>query len=45
MLNRDDSLWYPSMKLFRQKSTGDWDSVLEELNENINNFLISYFKK
>lgn len=31
MLNRNDSPWYPSMRLFRQNKIGDWDNVLEEL--------------
>jgi tetratricopeptide (TPR) repeat protein len=38
LLNRDDSPWYPTMKLFRQRSRGDWEGVLErvvvELNSN-----------
>ena len=27
LLDRDDSPWYPNMKLFRQPAVGDWDSV------------------
>jgi tetratricopeptide (TPR) repeat protein len=27
LLSRDDSPWYPTATLFRQKSPGDWDSV------------------
>jgi tetratricopeptide (TPR) repeat protein len=27
MVERSDSPWYPSMRLFRQPSRGDWDSV------------------
>jgi len=28
MLDRDDSPWYPTMRLFRQTKQGDWDGVL-----------------
>lgn len=35
MLNRSDSPWYPTMKLFRQKEVGDWDDVLFEVKENL----------
>ena len=28
-LEREDSPWYPTMKLYRQPKRGDWDSVLE----------------
>ncbi|MCA1645010.1 MAG: ADP-heptose--LPS heptosyltransferase [Chloroflexi bacterium] len=31
MANRDDSPWYPTMRLFRQPSTDDWDSVLRRV--------------
>ncbi|CAO3424954.1 tetratricopeptide repeat protein [Azospirillum doebereinerae] len=27
LLDRDDSLWYPSVTLFRQKRAGDWEGV------------------
>jgi Flp pilus assembly protein TadD len=28
LLDRDDSPWYPTMRLFRQPRRGDWDSVI-----------------
>lgn len=28
MLGREDSPWYPTMKLFRQQSPGDWQGVI-----------------
>jgi tetratricopeptide (TPR) repeat protein len=28
MLERADSPWYPTMRLFRQEAPGDWDSVI-----------------
>jgi tetratricopeptide (TPR) repeat protein len=31
LLNRSDSPWYPTMRLFRQKQPGDWTSVFEEI--------------
>jgi len=31
MLERDDSPWYPSLRLFRQPRRGDWDSVIEQV--------------
>ena len=31
MVGRNDSPWYPTMRLFRQKRTGIWDNVLEEV--------------
>jgi tetratricopeptide (TPR) repeat protein len=30
-LGRDDSPWYPSMRLFRQPREGDWDGVIDQL--------------
>ena len=31
LLERSDSPWYPTMRLFRQKPRGDWQSVLSEM--------------
>ena len=34
-LDRNDSPWYSSMKLFRQQSWGDWDSVVEQIRSEL----------
>jgi hypothetical protein len=31
LLDRADSPWYPSMRLFRQRSSGDWPELFERL--------------
>lgn len=31
MLDRENSPWYPTMRLFRQPSVADWDSVMERV--------------
>jgi len=33
MLDRDDSPWYPSIKLFRQPTYGEWDSVVQNVRK------------
>lgn len=35
MLNRSDSLWYPSAKLFRQNKNGDWNNVVKEIADEL----------
>jgi tetratricopeptide (TPR) repeat protein len=35
LLNRKDSPWYPTMKLFRQPSLGDWKSVIDKVLDNL----------
>ena len=32
MLGREDSPWYPSVRLFRQQKPGDWDKVIRQLH-------------
>ena len=36
---RDDCPWYPSMRLFRQKKSGNWKDVFEEVKEELKNIL------
>jgi ADP-heptose:LPS heptosyltransferase len=33
LLRREDSPWYPSMRLFRQQKPGDWDSVIARISQ------------
>jgi Flp pilus assembly protein TadD len=35
LLDRDDSPWYPTAKLFRQPTPGDWDSVVARAVEEL----------
>ena len=35
MLNREDNLWYPNMRLFRQQAGEDWDSVIARVTKEL----------
>jgi len=35
LLDRYDSPWYPSLKIFRQKRAGDWDSVITAIEKEL----------
>ncbi len=37
MDDRDDSPWYPTMKIFRQKTAGDWDEVIRRVKKALEN--------
>jgi tetratricopeptide (TPR) repeat protein len=41
LLNRDDSIWYPSMRLFRQRRPGDWQGAFAGLETGIDAILAS----
>ena len=38
LLNRNDSPWYPSMKLYRQEKKGNWDLVVNKVKKDLLNF-------
>jgi tetratricopeptide (TPR) repeat protein len=35
-LTRSDSIWYPTVKNIRQVSSGDWNSVIESIQQELN---------
>ena len=39
MLKREDTPWYPSMKLFRQTHMNDWSNVLQQVNLELNQYI------
>jgi len=34
-LERNDSLWYPTMRLFRQRQSGNWSHVFSEIEKEL----------
>jgi|HubBroStandDraft_1064217.scaffolds.fasta_scaffold00373_22 Tfp pilus assembly protein PilF len=39
LLERDDSPWYPSLRLFRQRRAGDWADVLDRVSAALGAFV------
>ncbi len=37
MMERDDTPWYPTMRLFRQERSGDWNGVIADVEEALRN--------
>jgi Flp pilus assembly protein TadD len=38
LLDRDDSPWYPTMRLYRQPAPGDWDTVIDAVATDLRAF-------
>ena len=43
LLNRDDSPWYPTARLFRQNTRGIWDDVITSVRAALNEFISATF--
>lgn len=41
LLERDDSVWYPSARLFRQRAARDWDGVVRRVSEELRRLLVA----
>jgi hypothetical protein len=41
-LDREDSPWYPSMRIFRQTEYGDWKPVINRVKEELHKQLYLY---
>ena len=39
MLDRNDSPWYPNMKLYRQKERDDWEEVFKTIKKDLQSFI------
>ena len=39
LLDRDDSPWYPTARLFRQDETRAWDNVIARVHEALRDFI------
>ncbi|HKI36200.1 MAG TPA: hypothetical protein VKA46_30365 [Gemmataceae bacterium] len=42
LLHREDSPWYPGMRLFRQTRFGEWDDVFERMGNELSRLVISH---
>ena len=40
MLNRQDTRWYPSMRLFRQNKIRNWLGVFEAVEQSLDQYII-----
>jgi hypothetical protein len=39
LLNRDDSPWYPTLRLFRQQTPGDWNFVFAKIAQELRSLM------
>ncbi|WP_315784613.1 MULTISPECIES: tetratricopeptide repeat protein [unclassified Bradyrhizobium] len=41
LLDRDDSVWYPSMRLFRQREGRDWGEVIDRVGDALHKLIVA----
>ncbi len=41
LLERSDSPWYPTVRLFRQKKPGDWAGVVSDISQQLQVLMVS----
>ncbi|MEC5033299.1 MAG: tetratricopeptide repeat protein, partial [Oscillatoria sp. PMC 1051.18] len=44
LLDRQDSPWYPTMRLFRQPEAGDWESVFTEVKQQLQQLSVTSYQ-
>jgi Tfp pilus assembly protein PilF len=42
LLDRDDSPWYPTLRLFRQDTAGDWENVIARVHATLDEHVRNY---
>ena len=43
MLNREDTPWYPSMKLFRQAHMNNWSNAFQQVSLELNQYISDHY--
>ncbi|HTH95255.1 MAG TPA: hypothetical protein VL550_08485 [Rhodocyclaceae bacterium] len=45
LLGRDDTPWYPSVRLYRQRARGEWHGVIERVAQELSHFVAEHMEK
>ncbi len=45
LLDRQDSPWYPTMRLFRQTTLGDWKTPIQQIMEELSSLAVGHRPK